>query len=182
VRVLRAAERVAVPWKNGGGVTREVAIWPPDSTFDDFDWRVSVADVREAGPFSVFENIDRTMTILAGRLGLAIEDRVVELDMHSAPFAFPGDVPCSGTPLGGPVRDLNVMTRRGRCFARAESLSVLPQSDNAVHTLIVASTTSAVDVGEEQISLAALDALLMEGCAAVRLRSGAGFRIVLSAR
>jgi environmental stress-induced protein Ves len=36
VLILRARERFAVPWKNGGGVTREVAVHPPGSRTVDF--------------------------------------------------------------------------------------------------------------------------------------------------
>ncbi|MDB5497193.1 MAG: HutD, partial [Phenylobacterium sp.] len=31
LRVLAAADRQAVPWKNGGGVTREIAAYPTGS-------------------------------------------------------------------------------------------------------------------------------------------------------
>ncbi len=182
MRILRAADRVAVPWKNGGGVTREVAIWPPGATVDDFDWRISIADVRSAGPFSIFENIDRTIMILDGRLTLALQDRVIALDSNSAPFAFPGDISCAGAPMDGPVTDLNVMTRRGRCSAHVEPLSVPPQSGNARRSVIVASRASMVDIGAERIALDAHDALLIEGHAVARLISGAGFRIFLSGR
>ncbi|WP_455776203.1 HutD family protein, partial [Burkholderia stabilis] len=27
--MIRAADLVASPWKNGGGVTREIGAWPP---------------------------------------------------------------------------------------------------------------------------------------------------------
>ena len=53
--LLSAARRAAVPWKNGGGVTREVAAHPAGASLEDFDWRVSTAEVRAAGPFSGFE-------------------------------------------------------------------------------------------------------------------------------
>ncbi len=182
MRILRAADRVAVPWKNGGGVTREVAIWPPSATVDDFDWRISIAEVRSAGPFSIFENIDRTIAILDGRLTLALDGRVVELDGNSLPFPFPGDVSCAGAPIDGPVTDLNVMTRRGRCSARVEPLSVLSQSGNVLRSVIVARTASMVDAGAEQIALEAHDALLIEGHVAARLISGVGFRIFLAGR
>jgi environmental stress-induced protein Ves len=182
IRILRAADRVAVPWKNGGGVTREVAIWPKESSFDNFDWRISIAEVRSSGPFSVFDNIDRTMCILHGRLTLAFGERVMALDTNSAPFAFPGDVACSGTPLDGDVMDLNVMTRRGRCLAHVEGLPALSHFVDANRTLIVASAPSMVAAGAEPISLEALDALLIEGSAAVHLHSGAGFKIALSGR
>ena len=38
----------------------------------------------------------------------------MRLTAASAPFAFPADAPCTGRLVGGPVTDLNVMTRRGR--------------------------------------------------------------------
>jgi len=50
-RILRAAERPALPWKNGGGVTREVAATPPGVIWVHFDWRVSIAEIHSAGPF-----------------------------------------------------------------------------------------------------------------------------------
>ncbi len=112
---LPAADRVASPWKNGGGVTREITAWPPGSGLDDFDWRISMAEVSEAGAFSVFPGVDRVLTVLEGALGLTFgEGKPVFLDAWSDPFAFPGDQPCHGLPVGGPVLDLNLMVRRGR--------------------------------------------------------------------
>lgn len=58
-RILRAAERPALPWKNGGGVTREVVAHPPGSDLGHFDWRVSIAEIHNAGPFSRFPGIER---------------------------------------------------------------------------------------------------------------------------
>lgn len=43
-----------MPWKNGGGITTEIAIAPPGATLDAFDWRISTARVEAAGPFSRF--------------------------------------------------------------------------------------------------------------------------------
>ncbi len=44
IRVLRAADRIAAPWKNGGGITREVAICRRARVSTIFDWRVSIAE------------------------------------------------------------------------------------------------------------------------------------------
>lgn len=52
--LIRAEQLVASPWKNGGGVTREIAAQPPGASLDGFAWRVSVADVAQPGPFSRF--------------------------------------------------------------------------------------------------------------------------------
>jgi hypothetical protein len=161
MQIFRAADRIATPWKNGGGITREVAIFPPDSGFDNFDWRISIAEVREAGPFSMFPGIDRTMMILQGRLALTFADREVNLDTTSQPFAFPGDVACSGAPIDGAVMDLNVMTRRGRCTATVARVSGEMELSVARHGLLLAAASGEIRVGVRAISLAPLDALLI---------------------
>jgi environmental stress-induced protein Ves len=177
IRILRAADRVATPWKNGGGVTREVAVWPPGSDLNAFDWRISIAEVRDEGPFSLFENIDRTLTILEGRMALAFTDRTVELDAHNAPLAFPGDVPCFGTPLGGPVTDLNVMTKRGRCAAHVNRIAGEMKLPDARHIVVVAIMETAVRVDAESLTLQARDALLIENLT-VHLSIGASALLI----
>lgn len=161
IRVLRAADRVAMPWKNGGGITREVAIWPPGSKFDDFDWRISMADVREPGPFSVFEGIDRTMAILSGRLELRLPDSTIVLNPESEPFAFAGDVPCEGIPLHGPVTDLNVMVRRGHVTARVTRFKVAIEAVAEPHAVVVGTARTTVQFGNEEYVLDVLDAALI---------------------
>lgn len=116
MKILRAAEGRRTPWKNGGGETVEIAVHPPGAGLDAFDWRVSTALVAADGPFSAFPGVDRTLAVLTGAgLDLAVGgDAPLRLTPASAPFAFPADVPCTGRLVGGPVTDLNVMTRRGR--------------------------------------------------------------------
>ncbi len=115
MRVIKSAEQRVMPWKNGGGSTTEIAVWPVGAGLGDFAWRVSTALVARDGPFSLFEGVDRTLTVLdGGPLGLTFADgRIVSLDTASAPFAFAGDAAVQGAVGGQPVRDLNVMTRRG---------------------------------------------------------------------
>ncbi len=54
----------ATPWKNGGGVTREIVCQPPGAGLAAFDWRVSIATIASDGPFSLFAGIDRVITLL----------------------------------------------------------------------------------------------------------------------
>ena len=125
IRIQRAAGRAEAPWKNGGGVTREVAAHPPGTGSGDFDWRISIASVSRGGPFSVFPGVDRELAVLEGALSLSIEGRAdVSVRPGSPPLRFPGDVPCSGEPLVTPVTDLNVMTRRGKLSSQITWLSV----------------------------------------------------------
>jgi len=176
--MLRAAERVAVPWKNGGGVTRELAIWPPGANLDNFDWRVSIAEVREPGPFSDFEGIDCTLMILQGHLILTFTDSAVELDPDSAPFAFPGDVPCAGQPLNGPVIDLNVMVRRGRSAARVARIVDGTTLLATKMMLVVAATSTGVRLGDRYLALLQFDAVLIDEPSEFQLSlGGAGWMI-----
>lgn len=115
IRLLRAADYPAMPWKNGGGETREIALSPTGAALDGFDWRVSIARVDGDGPFSAFPGIDRTLTVLEGAMTLrAADGTAASLDAGTPPFAFDGGMAIEAVVERGPVIDLNVMTRRAR--------------------------------------------------------------------
>ena len=164
VQVLRAADRAATPWLNGGGVTREVAGAPAGAGLADFHWRVSLADVAQGGPFSVFAGVDRVITVVEGAgMALTVAGTGHLLAQPYRPFAFPGDAETGCRLLGGPVVDLNVMTRRGRASAEVEVTDapreiVVP--DGAV-VLAVCLAGSAV-LGAAGLSLGRFDAALLE--------------------
>src|SRR5882757_7248707 len=100
--LLHAADRALQPWKNGGGTTQEVAAFPPGSAMDNFDWRVSIAEVRQAGPFSCFEWVDRVLAVIAGELVLTVANmQPLTMAPGDTPYAFPGDVPAYGALRGG---------------------------------------------------------------------------------
>lgn len=116
MRFLPAAQHKQMPWKNGKGITTEIAVHPAGASVADFDWRISAASVAEDGPFSLFENIDRTLSVLSGEgMDLAVgAARPVRLRKDSLPFRFAADQATTATLLGGAITDLNVMTRRNR--------------------------------------------------------------------
>ncbi|MFF1681697.1 HutD family protein [Streptomyces sp. NPDC058256] len=114
VRLLPAADRLSVPWKNGGGVTREIVASPEGAGMDAFDWRVSLAEVAADGPFSAFPDIDRTLTVVEGAgLDLTVDGERRLVDSRYLPQDFRGDVPTDCRLLDGRVVNLNVMWRRG---------------------------------------------------------------------
>jgi environmental stress-induced protein Ves len=122
-------------WKNGAGITREIAVSPPGAPPDAFDWRISVAEVEQDAPFSVFPGIDRCIVLLRGSgmiLYAANGELVHRLDRRHEPFRFSGELPLDASLLGGPSTDFNVMTRRGRCRAEVTPYggeARLPESD-----------------------------------------------------
>ncbi|MFJ3876127.1 HutD family protein [Streptomyces sp. NPDC090077] len=120
IRILRAAGRAAAPWKNGGGVTREIAAWPEDAGTAGFAWRVSLAEVETDGPFSSFPGVDRILTLAEGAgMDLTVGGDRHLVDERYAPRYFPGDRPTDCRLLGGPVVNFNVMYHRDRVRARS---------------------------------------------------------------
>ena len=124
MRIIRAADCLVMPWKNGGGTTTEIAVAPEGASLNDFDWRISMAHVGQDGPFSSFPGIDRTLSVLTGAgITLAFGDgERIRLDRGSAPYPFAADRAVEGLLVDGAIDDLNVMSRRGRWRHRVERL------------------------------------------------------------
>ncbi|MFJ7943709.1 HutD family protein [Streptomyces sp. NPDC096354] len=183
-RVLRAADRTAVPWKNGGGVTREITASPEGAPLDDFDWRVSLADVSADGPFSSFPGVDRTLTVVEGAgMDLMVGGEHHIVDEQYWPHDFPGDLETDGRLLGGPVVNLNVMYRRERTTAevavvRGTLRLSAPQSGTV---LAVALEDGAVLEGQD-IELGRYDAVVADSASPGVLRTqGWALLVTLSA-
>lgn len=110
--VVRVADVAPVPWRNGGGLTRELLAWP-----DPRDWllRVSVADIHASGPFSAYPGVDRWFAVLDGGtvcLETAGAGRTELTTSRAALHAFSGDALTHCTALGPTTRDFNIMARR----------------------------------------------------------------------
>ncbi|MDG4884247.1 HutD family protein [Mesorhizobium sp. WSM4884] len=166
MRILRAAGYRVMPWKNGGGTTTEIAVSPDGAGLEDFDWRISMARVETGGPFSSFVEVDRTLAVLEGDgIVLDIAGRPpARLTAASAPLSFPGDVRTGAALIGGPITDLNVMTRRGRfshaveCLPLQGQMEILPGDG----TTIVLPVGGSVKVPMDAVSLLGpLDALIL---------------------
>ena len=115
---LSAADARRIPWKNGRGFTDELALWPPNASFErgDFDWRISVATVDASGPFSSFPGFDRIFVVTHGEAAEKV--RVVRAAVHS----FSGDVLTSAELIRGIVHDFNVLYRRDSVRAEVDVL------------------------------------------------------------
>ncbi len=164
MRILRASEYKTMPWKNGGGVTVEIAIHPPGASVDAFDWRVSMATVAQDGPFSSFPGIDRTLAIIEGNgLELAISGHEpVALTTESTPLPFAADVPVDATLMDGAIVDLNVMTRRSSFAHSVQRLSGSCSMQAATGTrLILALDPLTVAVNNDTARLEKLDSVFI---------------------
>jgi environmental stress-induced protein Ves len=136
--LLRASDRVDVPWRNGGGTTRVVAS-ANGGTGIEPAWRVSIATITEAGSFSVFPGVDRVLMPLSpSGLTLVVGGRIRHVARHEA-VSFPGEEMVSAVDVTSEGDDLNLMTMRDasggsielhriegvRSFAASVSVTVL---------------------------------------------------------
>jgi environmental stress-induced protein Ves len=163
MRVVRRTEQRVVPWKNGLGATTEIAAFPAGATVDDFGWRVSSATVAEDGPFSLFPGVSRTLVLLEGD-GLILDGpQPATLDTRYARHRFQGDHPVHARLIGGPVTDLNVMTR-----SETWQHTVVIGGGWLSASLLVALEPSVVRSAGGTVTLAAGDAAFPEADAEVR--------------
>ncbi|UZX04868.1 HutD family protein [Arthrobacter sp. CDRTa11] len=115
MEIIRYAELRPQPWRNGGGVTRELASHPKAASAQDgaWDWRVSIAEVSKAGDFSGFPGMERVLTVIDGELLLLTVDGAEHPLEKYRPFRFSGEAASHGALPTGDIRDLNVITRTG---------------------------------------------------------------------
>ena len=77
----------AVPWKNGGGVTRELAVHEQDGCMV---WRLSLADIAQSGPFSAFPGLARIHCVVEGA-GHTLSNESTRLEARPLePLCFDG--------------------------------------------------------------------------------------------
>ncbi len=106
MRILQREDFKTMPWKNGGGITHEIA---KREDAGKLVWRLSLADVASDGPFSRFVGMSRMLTVISGEgLDLHMEDRdIIALPFH--PVRFSGDWPLHATRRSAVVEDFNVI-------------------------------------------------------------------------
>lgn len=102
-------EVTPTPWRNGGGMTRELLAWPAP---DRWNLRISVAEVDCDGPFSPFPGAERWFAVLSGAgVRLTIGGQPQELTARSQPLRFDGGADTSCRLLAGATQDFNLMLR-----------------------------------------------------------------------
>lgn len=122
LRLRRLADVVATPWKNGGGLTRELLCWP---SAESWQLRISVAEVARGGAFSAYPGVMRWFCVLQGagvRLRMPGASGELRLTPASPPLVFDGTLAPDCSLVDGPTLDLNLMCHGGHAeLARAEA-------------------------------------------------------------
>lgn len=133
LHLVSLAACAPVPWRNGGGTTRELLRWPAalpadsgggggSGVGDDWLVRVSVAEIARDGPFSPYPGIDRWFAVLEGAgVTLELPEGARPRRAGDEPIAFAGEAAPGCTLVSGATLDLNLMVRRGGSAAPRRS-------------------------------------------------------------
>lgn len=147
--IIRHGDYRSMPWRNGKGVTLEIAREPASG--DPFAWRLSLADLTVDGPFSPYPGYRRAIVLVSGH---SIHLRYhghgsCVLDCRRRGARFEGNWRTGCTLGQGPCTDLSLIVARGRnarsgCLVRAPSvfrlsgareLKISPQLAHALFVL-----------------------------------------------
>lgn len=117
LRLIPAHDYRRERWRNGFGWTREILRWPERG--DAWDWRLSIAEIEQDGPFSSFPGVDRELVLLHGNgVRLRFGDGAVrEVEPPHGRVRFAGESVVSGELIDGSTHDFNLMWRRDRIDA-----------------------------------------------------------------
>jgi len=168
MHILRESGFTAVPWKNGGGVTREILRAPAEPAA--FDWRLSLATIGAAGPFSSFAGYHRTLVLVAGagvELNFA-QHGTSRLSTPGQAVSFDGGWQTSCTLLDGPSTDLNLIVSEER--AQSASRVMALTGEQVIQTadwteVLVCCLSGAVRLTNTAAEVATLRAVDVARCA-----------------
>jgi uncharacterized protein len=110
--LLTPAHYRAIPWKNGGGISTDIAT---DSATGGEVWRFGRTPIPVAGPFSDYTGYDRVQVVIKGR-GLVLDGPQGEIDLRT-PFTlvrYRGELPLVSRLEAGPVEVVNLIGQRAK--------------------------------------------------------------------
>ncbi|MEP1768721.1 MAG: HutD family protein [Sulfitobacter sp.] len=117
MQILLSDDLTEAKWKNGGGITRNIAV---GMLGDISAWRISRADVATEGPFSNFAGLTRILTVVSSNsMELVHEDGTLQARPWE-PVLFDGGMPVVSRLPDGPLTDLNLMFDPTLCSGSAQ--------------------------------------------------------------
>jgi environmental stress-induced protein Ves len=171
---------IAFPWKNGQGVTMDIAAAhaaggrPGD--WETVLWRFGRTGIGKPGPFSDMAGFERLQVVVKGR-GLrlrAADGSEIDVRVPFVPVRFDGATKIDSILDDGPVEVVNLIVRRD--FAGG-SLLVAPAGTAAVlvpgaHVVYAPEGELALALDGTNHAVPSGHALQFEGSAAVHIKAG----------
>ena len=156
------------PWKNGGGVTIDIAdayeAGAEPGSWHGMIWRFGRTSIVRPGPFSDLSGQDRILTVVGGH-GLVLEVEGREALDARAPFRpvrFPGEWRITSRLEAGPVEVVNLMADRRQATIDVVVLGPDAAIPPGIHVVYAAKGDAVVAMGEEAFALSEDHALRID--------------------
>lgn len=171
---------IAFPWKNGQGVTMDIAAahraGGRAGDWETVVWRFGRTGIGKPGPFSEMAGFERLQVVVKGR-GLrlrAADGTMIDVRTPFAPVRFDGATRIDSVLDDGPVEVVNLIVRRdfatgGLLVAPAGTAAVLVPG---VHVVYAPESDLALVLDTSAHTVPAGHALRFEGSPAVRIEAG----------
>jgi uncharacterized protein len=175
------------PWKNGGGITIDIAIsllpgFAPGS-WEGLVWRFGRTAIVSSGPFSGLSGFDRQLVLVSG-LGLVLETPDEEIDVRQPlkPVRFAGETRIVSRLEAGPVEVVNLLGDRSRVSIDLSCLAVGATSCHpaGVHIIYAAATSCDLFINGNGCEIAIGHALRIDAAESFTVASRTGTAIVAS--
>ncbi len=180
VHPLDPAQYVTTRWRNGGGVTIDIAV-ATDAEGDV--WRFGRTPIVAPGPFSDYRGFDRVQVLVAGS-GLVLQTPDGEIDVRHPflPVRFAGETPIVSRLESGPVEVVNLIADRRKAriditvLDEGRTLSLRP----GIHIVYNPQGDGSLDIGDDRHPVASGHSLRLEAAGATVLAGRQGRLLVAS--
>ena len=176
-----------MPWKNGGGVTVDIAVTMlpgfAAGSWEGIVWRFSQTAIVTPGAFSDLSGYDRELALVSGK-GLVLGTPVGEIDVRQPfkPVRFTGETSIVSRLEAGPVEVVNLIGDRSRvsidlsCLAGGAA-SVCPAG---IYIVYAATSSCELWINGNDCKLAAGHAVRIDASEHFSVASRLGTAIVAS--
>ncbi|MGE0154698.1 MAG: HutD family protein [Reyranellaceae bacterium] len=177
-----------VPWKNGGGVTTDIAAeYAPGAEpggWQGMIWRLSRTRIEKPGPFSDLPGCDRLLAVTEGA-GLVLHPQgrpALDVRTPFRPVRFAGEWAIDSELTQGPVGVLNLLADRTRIaidlsFVAASAATSLPPA----RAILLALAPTRLRLDDRPVSIASDGAIRLTGPGALAVDQGLVAVAVLAA-
>jgi environmental stress-induced protein Ves len=173
------------PWKNGGGVTIDIADayreGAAPGSWEGMIWRFGRTSIVAPGPFSDLTGYERLQLVIA-RSGLVLETPAGEIDLRRPfePARYDGGTPIISRLEDGPVEVVNLIADKALCrieliVATTGETAVLSAGSHVIYAPKSAFTGSC---DAKPVRIEPGHALLIKARTAVSLQAAAGLAVV----
>ncbi|MET3890137.1 environmental stress-induced protein Ves [Bosea sp. OAE506] len=177
------------PWKNGGGVTLDIADasrpGADPSGWEGMVWRLGRTAIVQPGPFSDLTGYERLQAVIVGS-GLVLEGASGEIDLRQPfmPVHYDGGLPLVSRLENGPVEVVNLIVDRALCSAdlTVPELGATVALAPAIHILYAPGEAVTARCGGEAIAVPGGHALRIDAEASVSLTVEAGRALLATIR